>query len=412
MFSKPKLVPKLTEAEPVLPAWLTTRLLAGFGVIVKITFWIDQLSAIEFSVPAVPLLTVPANSKIGLFTTADEIITGVPVLVVVPEAFVIWNVVVVDAVIVNVPLLPVAPPVYPVIEMDAPTQALEPEPVSVAAYVYCQMLPEILVGAVEVLKANVVEEPVTVGVVFAHVQLTALVWLNVVENPAFDSKRFALAFANADQRVADVPQVIAVDPPPWDVRTVPAAPTVVGRLKLYVVKAPVFWITMVAPDDVLVANPRVPAVVPFTPRTGTAVYAGAPEDPVLFPNKVPPPALVREKVNAGVVVEVATDVVKSGERFPAENDVTVPVPAGMSAVTRARKVGVVAAPEVGPASTLFADCVFNVRVTAPVDALFEYSKLSPVREFTTEAHVMDVEPPAWEVNTCPAVPGPVGRLKL
>ena len=42
----------------------------------------------------------------GLFTTADEIMTGVvPVFVVVPEAFVMVIVVVVEAVMMNVPLL-------------------------------------------------------------------------------------------------------------------------------------------------------------------------------------------------------------------------------------------------------------------------------------------------------------------
>jgi hypothetical protein len=35
---------------------------------------------------------------------------------------------------------------------------------------------------------------------------------------------------------------------------------------------------------------------------------------------------VRENVRAGVVVEVATLVVKRGERVPALNDVTVPDP--------------------------------------------------------------------------------------
>ena len=56
------------------------------------------------------------------------------------------------------------------------------------------------------------------------------------------------------------------------------------------------------------------------------MYAGAPEDVVLLPNIVPPPAFVNANVSAGVVVAVATLVVNNGERLPAEKDVTVPEP--------------------------------------------------------------------------------------
>ena len=86
--------------------------------------------------PAVPVLTVPLKVITGLATTADEIITGVPVLVTTPEAFVMVTVVVVEAVIGrDAPLFPVAPPVYPVIVTVAPAQAFDPAPDSVAAKV-------------------------------------------------------------------------------------------------------------------------------------------------------------------------------------------------------------------------------------------------------------------------------------
>jgi hypothetical protein len=51
---------------------------------------------------------------------------------------------------------------------------------------------------------------------------------------------------------------------------------------------------------------------------------------------------------------------------PAATLVTVPVPAGKSAATRARNVGAAGPPEVGPANTVFAVCVFNANVKAGV----------------------------------------------
>jgi predicted RecA/RadA family phage recombinase len=73
-----------------------------------------------------------------------------------------------------------------------------------------------------------------------------------------------------------------------------------------------------------------------------------------------------EKVSAGVVVAVATEVVTMVPMLPALKLVTVPVPAGKSAVTRARKDGAAAAPVVGPANAVFAVCVFNANVKAGV----------------------------------------------
>ena len=130
------------------------------------------MSATEFSVPAVPVLTVPAICKTGLDDTADEIMTGVPVFVAVPLALVHETVVVVEAVIVKVPLLPVAPLVHPEVVTLAPTHAFEPAPDSEAARVYVHTLPT-GVGAVLVLRATVVDAPVTVGVLFCQIHAAA-----------------------------------------------------------------------------------------------------------------------------------------------------------------------------------------------------------------------------------------------
>ena len=65
-------------------------------------------------------------------------------------------------------------------------------------------------------------------------------------------------------------------------------------------------------------------------------------------------ALESENDRAGVVEAVDTEVVNNGLRLPELKVVTVPVPAGISAVTSALKVGAAAEPEVGPAHTMLA----------------------------------------------------------
>ena len=61
-------------------------------------------------------------------------------------------------------------------------------------------------------------------------------------------------------------------------------------------------------------------------NVGVALNVGEADPLVKFPNTLFAAALVRENVSAGVVVAVATEVVKSGERVPALKDVTVPEP--------------------------------------------------------------------------------------
>jgi hypothetical protein len=72
---------------------------------------------------------------------------------------------------------------------------------------------------------------------------------------------------------------------------------------------------------------------------------------VPLPCKIP--VIVVESVIAGVVVAVATVPAKPFA-LTTETLVTVPVPDGKSAMTKARKVGVAALPLVGPAHTVLA----------------------------------------------------------
>ena len=61
---------------------------------------------------------------------------------------------------------------------------------------------------------------------------------------------------------------------------------------------------------------------------GAVWKLGAPDPPVAGPAKTEfCAALLSEKVRAGVVVAVATELVNNGERFPAEKLVTLPPPA-------------------------------------------------------------------------------------
>ena len=78
------------------------------------------------------------------------------------------------------------------------------------------------------------------------------------------------------------------------------------------------------PEAVELASAMEPVEVPGIPKTGAIVKAGPAAPVMLFPNTVPPAALLRENVRAGVVVAVATEVVNNGERVLALNEVTVP----------------------------------------------------------------------------------------
>ena len=62
-------------------------------------------------------------------------------------------------------------------------------------------------------------------------------------------------------------------------------------------------------------------------KTGAAENVGVALEPVKLPKTVFAAAVERAKDSAGVLVDVATEVVNSGDRFPEETLVTVPVPA-------------------------------------------------------------------------------------
>lgn len=140
---------------------------------------------------------------------------------------------------------------------------------------------------------------------------------------------------------------------------------VVGRVSVGVAEL-AGAVSVYRPDAVALAKAIVPVDVPGIPNTGAVVYAGAAAEVVLFPNTVPPPALLKENVKDGVVVGVPTFVVNSGLRFPALKLVTVPVPAGRSAATNDLNVGVAAAPVVGPAHTVFAVSVAKDTAKVPL----------------------------------------------
>ena len=114
------------------------------------------------------------------------------------------------------------------------------------------------------------------------------------------------------------------------VNTVPSAtftatPLLVGRVRVGVA-ALAGAVIVYLPDAVLDAKAIDPVDVPGIPRTGAMVYPGAAAPVVVLPNTVPPAALLSENDNAGVVVDVATEVVNRGLSVPALKLVTVPVP--------------------------------------------------------------------------------------
>jgi hypothetical protein len=141
----------------------------------------------------------------------------------------------------------------------------------------------------------------------------------------------------------------------------------------------------VAWPDVEPANAKIPLLVPINPTVSvgamklncvlvlgaapapppstTAVDASARDDAHAVPlEKYGIPPEVPATVNAGVVVGVATEI------KPPVNatEVTVPVPAGKSAVTSARKVGAPVPPVAGPANTEFCAALSSVKVSTGV----------------------------------------------
>ena len=68
---------------------------------------------------------------------------------------------------------------------------------------------------------------------------------------------------------ATVVHVMAAPTPPCEVRTCPAEPAVVGRLKFQVPAAAWGW--MVTVPEVVPERPKVPVAVPANPSTGAAL---------------------------------------------------------------------------------------------------------------------------------------------
>lgn len=114
------------------------------------------------------------------------------------------------------------------------------------------------------------------------------------------------------------------------------------------------------------ARAIVPVDVPGIPNTGADVYDGAPVVVAFLPNTVPPAAFARAAVNVPVVVTADDGVEDNTVPSPVNvTEVTVPTPAGRSAVTRDRNVGVAAPPLVGPAHIRFAVSVASVTANVP-----------------------------------------------
>jgi hypothetical protein len=183
---------------------------------------------------------------------------------------------------------------------------------------------------------TILDAPVNVPVI------AKIAWLVVIE--LLKTTGLVAVPATAGAVIVALPLVLPVnDRMPLDV---PAKPTV------NVAEA-------VAHVNCVSVNGAVPAPPPMT----NPVEASTAEDAhvvALLKYGIPPD--VPATVSAGVVVGVATEI------KPPVNEtlVTVPEPAGKSAATNARKVGISAAPVVGPAHTVFAGSVAIVKVNAGV----------------------------------------------
>jgi hypothetical protein len=161
--------------------------------------------------------------------------------------------------------------------------------------------------------------------------------------------------------------------------------------------------------NVLVPNTScvfVAGAAPAPPPRTTPPDARSAEDAhvdVLLKYGIPPE--VPATVSAGVVVAVATEIKPPVK----DTEVTVPVPAGKSAATNARNVGVAAPPDTGPANTVFAVWVSKLNANVPAVVIgepeTENSTPGTVRATLVTVpvvgvvHVIDVEPPACEVKT-------------
>ena len=141
--------------------------------------------------------------------------------------------------------------------------------------------------------------------------------------------------AVAGARALNAAEAVVCPVPPDPISTVPNAGAPVLPVKLpKAVWAAAFdkenasaWAVI---EDVK-SGDRLPVLLTVVDGRSAATIElndGAVVEPVALPKYVCAAALLNEKVNAGVLVAVATLVVKRGDRLPAENDVTVPAVAG------------------------------------------------------------------------------------
>lgn len=126
---------------------------------------------------------------------------------------------------------------------------------------------------------------------------------------------------------APVPENVEVNEPTLKDRFPSGAVNAFHLLVLTSVLHPKAWVV------VLKVNALVPAE--HEPKTESkVVWLGAAAPPVLLANSVKAAALLNVKLNAGVVVAVATEVVNSGERVPALKEVTGCVQVGAASEFR------------------------------------------------------------------------------
>jgi hypothetical protein len=163
-------------------------------------------------------------------------------------------------------------------------------------------------------------------------------------------------------------------------------------------------VAVTAPVDTELLRTTPSPVNEVTPLEGAFTHATF--DPVELNNCPLVPADADPSVRVLSSVRLPLNTPPVSGRYTVERD-------GMSAVTRARNVGVATPPDTGPAHTVLAVCVLNEKVKAGVvvavatDDVTMLSMFPALKDVTVppeEAGVAHAGSPATTVNTCPAVP--------